>query len=199
MANLQRIIPLLTLGVLLALWPSISQARPPATDNQESIFKRFQVNFALDAAAPLLFRDTKDRRTEATRVFHLGGRVGFLFGDPRVDLHRFGIGVGIASVARSESRHLMAIDPHALLSVGRAFNMQLGLGFRAAAGTEGFRENYGGLLGSLELRYSFLPASDKGKVSITPAVFASFILTPKQVSYSSAFIGARIELAIHKN
>ena len=186
-----------TLALLLLAAPA--SAREAAAEVDAGPFtKRFGVSIAVDSAGPLLFKDTPDARLEETRVFQYGARLSFRLGDPRFDKHRGGLALGVSSVARSSTRRLIALDPYFVYAAGQSLQVQIGLGARIGLGTEGFRQNYTGILGLVELRYAFINKGGTSPVTVTPGIYAQFVLNPKTPAYSSAFVGARVELTIHK-
>ena len=167
-----------------------------------SVFSRFEVGLGLGAGGPLLFRDTPDATIEPPTVFQYGTRLGFRFGATEVDAHRFGLTLGFHSLARSASRKLAAFDPMLVYATGGATEIQFGLGARIPMAGDGFTLSdgsapYGGPMGALELRHSFIDGDADVPMGVVAGVFAETVLgTP--TDFSTAFVGARVDLTYRK-
>lgn len=174
-----------------------------ASSSDGSMFSRFEVGLGLSGSGPLLFRDTPDAQIEPPSVFAYGTRLTFRFGDPEVDAHRFGLGVGFQSLARSGSRKLGAIDPVLLYATGGATEVQWGLGARVALASDGFSLSdgstpYTGPLSSLELRRSFIDGEADVPMGFVAGLFAEAALG-SPTTFSSVFVGARMDLTFRKH
>jgi len=189
----------LTLATAIAAAPAHAQDE----SGGDSVFKRFEVGLGLGGGGPLMFRDTPDETLEAPTVFQYGTRLAFRFGDPKADPHRFGIAVGYHSLARSGSRKLGAVDPALVYATGGATEVQFGLGYRVGLGSDGFTiadgaVPYSGPLTSLELRHSFLDGDADVPMGGVAGVFAESTIG-RPASFSTAFVGARLDLTFRKN
>lgn len=189
--------------VLLLAGTALLVCAPGTARGEEGLFRRFEVGAGLDAGGPLLFRDTPDAQIESPTVFEYGTRLGFRFGTPGHDPNRFGVVVGWHALARSGSRKLASLDPMAVYAAGGDTEMQLGLGARVAIADEGFRLSDGrvpftGPLASLELRHAFVDDEAATPIGIVLGAFAEAVLG-SPTTYSTAFVGARIDLTYRKN
>lgn len=185
-------------AVALVAWtPALAQGSAP------SLFQGFEVGIGLDGGGPILFRDTPDERIEPPTVFQYGTRLSFRFGDPEVHHHRVGLGLGLHSLARSGSRKLGAVDPMALYATGGATEIQFGAGYRVGLAGNGFsiRDGsvpYGGPIGSLELRHSFIDGQADVPMGVVVGAFAEAVLG-SPTDFSTAFVGARLDLTFRKS
>lgn len=188
---------------LVATLVTQARADEPAPDAPTtSLFHRFEVGIGLDAGGPILFRDTPNASLDGPTVYQYGTRLGFRFGEPGVDAHRPGVTLGIHSLARATDRSLLAVDPQLVYATGGATELQFGAGWRVASASDGFRSGdevpYGGPLGSVELRHSFLDADATTPIGLVVGGFAEAVLgTP--TTYSTAFVGVRLDLTYRKH
>jgi hypothetical protein len=150
----------------------------------------------LDSAAPLRFTDTPDMRLDSTRVFGYGGHLGVMLGDELVDAHRVGLVVGYATVARSAERSLALVTPRLVYETGHPVMLQVGLGWAIPTGTAGFADQYGGLLSTAALQYSFRRAQPRSRLSATLGVVGQVIAATKDFDKSSVFVGAQLDLGV---
>lgn len=176
-------------------------ATPRAGDAQprRGFFDSFQVGLALLGAAPVLFTDVADARLEKTTAFQFGGRLAAFAGTELKDLHRFGLGLGYSVVARSPSRSLNYLTPTLLYEIGHPLVLQLALGWNVGLGTAGFASNYSGLHTAIALRYSFRQAQRASPVGVSAALTGGTVLSSTSLQYSTAFVGAQLELTYHPN
>jgi hypothetical protein len=159
----------------------------------------YSIRAGVEAAGPLMFRDTPDALSEETSVFAIGPRVGFLLGSELANVHRAGIGFSYLPAARSESRKLTFIPIYLMYETGHPLILQLRAGANLAGGTEGFKDNYGGFHAGMALRYSFLRQENWSPVSVSPGLLAFTNLSSESMQYSSAFLGIQIEVAYNTN
>lgn len=172
------------------------EASPPGRSLSD-IFDDYQLHVGLNSAGPLLFRDAPDAMLEELAVFQYGGTLAFLFGNEMADLHRLGIGLGYDLVARSASRDLAFFSPYLAYEIGHPLILQLGLGANVGLGTEGFAEHYKGFYSAAALRYSFRRGHHSSPVSVSLGLSGKFIAATEDLEYSSAFVGAQVELIYH--
>lgn len=180
--------------------PPAAPAAPAATARERAfgdITGSYQLQLALDSAAPVLFRDTPDKMLERTTAFAYGGRLAFLFGNERLDQHRIGLGLGYDLAARSDSRKLALIAPQLVYETGHPLILQLALGYAVGNGSAGFASNYGGVQTGATLRYSFLDRSRRSPFSVSFGLTGRVVAATKDFQYSSAFVGGQIELVFH--
>ena len=130
-------------------------------------------------------------------VFSYGAGLSRVFGDERVDRHRLGLGVRYDRVAKSADRKLSFITPHAAYEIGHPLVLHLDAGYAIASGTEGFKDNYSGWFGGFVLRYALRGADSHSPVSVSPGLVGRLIVTPDDSRFSSAFLGAQIEITYH--
>ncbi|MBS1125025.1 MAG: hypothetical protein H6Q90_7253 [Deltaproteobacteria bacterium] len=151
----------------------------------------------MGSAGPVLFKDTPDQMLESTTAFEYGGRLAFVLGNERLDLHRVGIGVGYDLAARSDTRKLAFITPQLIVETGHPLILQLALGGAIGRGTSEFASNYSGIYTGATLRWSFLDKTRSAPVSVSFGLTGRVIAATKDLQYSSAFVGGQIELVFH--
>jgi hypothetical protein len=202
---------LLATPCLLALLFANSAAAQQTTAGAQASFEgataggsssftdNYSIRLGLEAAGPLMFRDTPDGLSEDTSVFAIGPRLGFLFGNELTDVHRGGIGLSYLPTARSDSRDLALIPIYLMYETGHPLVLQLRAGYAVATGTEDFKDNYGGFHAGMALRYSFLSQEKWSPVSVSPGILAFTNLSTESMQYSSAFLGAQVEIAYNTN
>lgn len=130
-------------------------------------------------------------------MFLLGGHLGFVYGDELVDAHRFGISVAYDSIARSTDRTMALITPMVTYETGFPFQLEVGLGWSIPKGTTDFADNYGGVTSQATLRWAFQNRAKPSKVSVGLGLIGRVTATTSNFDYSSAFIGAQIDLGYH--
>ncbi len=157
----------------------------------------YQLHLSMDSAGPLLFQDTPDHMLDTTTAFEYGGRAAFLLGDERLDLHRFGLGVGYDLAAKSESRKLAFITPQLVYETGHPLILQLAVGAAIGSGTSGFASNYSGVYTGATLRWSFLDKRSTAPVSVSFGLTGRVVAATKDLQYSSAFVGGQLEIIFH--
>jgi hypothetical protein len=187
------------MGVLGAPLTTAIAHADPAADTTRTFgdsLHAYNVQLGLDSAGPVLFKDTPDMSLSDTTVFVYGGRLAFLFGDELADAHRIGLAVGYHTVARSDARSLAMISPELIYETGHPLILQVGLGWAITRGTEGFAENYSGFSPSASLRWSFL-GKPRSVVSAAIGLTGRVIVATKDFDYSSAYLGAQLELSFH--
>jgi hypothetical protein len=162
------------------------------------IFKSWAIHVGLITAAPLYFKDTPDTKLEATTVFQYGGRISFLLGDELLDLHRFGLGLGYAFVAHSDSRTASMFTPTLLYEIGHPLILQVGIGYSVGIGTDKFASNYSGVYTQATLKYSFRSLMQRSPVGVSIGLHSSFVFSTTDIGYSSAYLGAQVELTYHQ-
>ena len=164
-----------------------------------SLTSNYSIRAGVEAAGPLMFRDTPDGLSEETSVFAIGPRLGFLFGNELTDVHRAGLGFSYLPTARSDSRSLSLIPIYLMYETGHPLILQLRAGAALATGTEDFKGNYGGLHAGMALRYSFLTEEKWSPVSVSPGLLAFTNISTESMQYSSAFLGVQLEIAYNTN
>jgi len=186
-----------------AAFPAVARAEPAAAHADESARKfadithSYQLQLALASAGPVLFKDTPDQMLETTTAFEYGGRLAFLLGNERLDVHRLGLGLGYDHAARSDSRNLAFITPQLIVETGHPLILQLAVGAAIGKGTADFASNYSGLFTGATLRWSFLDKHRTAPVSLSFGLTGRVIAATKDLQYSSAFVGGQIELVFH--
>jgi hypothetical protein len=184
-----------------AAWAQTAGASAQASGNAQlggsgagTFFDNYSIRLGFQSGGPLLFRDTQDGRVEQTSVFQFGPRVAFLFGNEVRDVHRAGIGFAYLPTARSDSRHLRFIPIYLMYETGHPLVLQATMGANIATGTAGF-SNYGGVHTGVALRYSFLSESRWSPVTVSPGIVANANVSTSNMQYSSAFLGAQIDVS----
>ncbi len=172
---------------------------PPASRPFKSVFSNFQIHLGLEIAGPVLFADTPDATLESTTTFQYGGRIAFMFGQEILDLHRLGIGVSYDFVAQSDTRELSFVAPYLIYEIGHPLILQVSLGGSVGVGTAGYASNYTGVHTGVALRYSFLRAKRLSPISVSLGLTGKFVFAVRDLRYSSAFVGAQIEIIYHSH
>jgi len=188
-------VALTSFGMALAL-PSVASADEPARRFSD-ITHTYQLQLAMASAGPVLFQDTPDQMLEETTAFEYGGRLAFLLGNERLDVHRVGLGVAYDLAARSDSRKLAFVTPQLIVETGHPLILQLALGGAIGSGTSGFASNYSGLYTGVTLRWSFLDKRRAAPVSVSFGLTGRVIASTTDLQYSSAFVGGQLELVFH--
>jgi len=173
-------------------------ATASASSGASDWFSNYSIRLGFEAAGPLLFRDTPDRRVEETTVLQFGPRLAFLFGHEINDIHRAGLGVSYLSVAKSDSRRMTFIPIYLMYEIGHPLVLQATAGANLTSGTDGFASNYGGVHTGLALRYSFQAADKWSPVTVSPGIAAQANLAG-DMQYSSVFLGAQLEIMYDTN
>lgn len=183
--------------LVLITWSAQVVAEEPAPADHPSMFKSYQVHLGLQAGGPLLFKDTPDARLQSTSAFQFGGHLAFLFGTELRHLHRFGLGLAFATLAKSDTRDAETVTPYLVYEIGHPIVLQAGLGWAIGVGTSNFAENYSGFYAGAALRYSFRSEKHPSPVGVSLGVTGSFVAATKSLQYSTAFLGAQIEMIYH--
>lgn len=194
--------PVLVASAALLVLPRVAAAEDAAAATTAEVTERplgvklhaISLEVGLDSAAPLRLTDTADMRTEPTRAFLFGGHVGVAIGDPLRDAHRLGVAIGYATVARSASRSLALVTPRLTYETGHPLMLQVGLGWAIPTGTAGFADQYGGVLTTAALRYSFRRAVPRSLVGATLGLTGQVVAATKAFERSSVFLGAQLDL-----
>ena len=160
-------------------------------------FNSFQVHLGIESAGPVLFQDTPDGRVEEASVFEYGARLGFLFGEELLDLHRLGASVRWDSIATSEAHDLRFITPQVLYEIGHPLILQAGVGYSFASGTDGYAEKYKGWATSAAVRWSFRRRSNASPLSTSLGLVGQFVAA-STFEKSSAFVGLQLEVIFHR-
>jgi hypothetical protein len=183
-----------------ALWllgPLTATLSTPAVAAEGPIFSRWEARVGASTAGPVLFNDAPDQRIEPTTAFEYGGQGTFLFGRVDDDFYRFGLGVGYAGMARSASRNMRLLTPRAVFETGGVFHVQAGLGYAVTLGTDGFTEHYDGVYSRLALRRDFRDPDSESPMGVALGLCSDFIASTESMRYSSAFVGAEIDVIFH--
>ncbi len=158
-----------------------------------SYFSNFQVGGGIEGGGPLFFKDTPDQTLDKTTVFLYGGKISFLFGHYKNDVHKVGLETNFNLIAKSKDRTLMYLSPALVYSVGFPFVLESSLGYTIALGTKDFAENYSGIFSGIELKYVF-NNNDSSPVLISLGLTGKFILPIKDMTYANSFAGISLEI-----
>ncbi len=183
--------PFLLFGSLLATLST------PAVAADGPIFSRWEARLGGTTAGPVLFKDAPDQRLEPTTAFQYGGQGTFLFGRVDSDFYRFGLGLGYTGMARSASRNMRLVTPRVVFETGGVINFQAGLGYAVTTGTDGFKQHYDGVYTRLAVRRDFRDLDSSSPMGVALGLCTDFIASTESMSYSSAFVGAEIDVIFH--
>jgi hypothetical protein len=170
-----------------------------ATTGSSEFFDNYSIRLGLEAAGPLLFRDTPDGMVEETTVYQFGPRVGFFFGHEIRNIHRGGLGLSYLFTGKSESRSLTFIPIYLLYEIGHPLILQAAAGANLTTGTKDFADQYSGIHTGLALRYSFFSADSTSPITVSPGIAARANLVTDDMQYSSVFLGAQVEIMYNTN
>ncbi|MDA3863413.1 MAG: hypothetical protein PF689_06035 [Deltaproteobacteria bacterium] len=161
------------------------------------VYKSFQIQLGMDFSGPIMFKDVPDNNIDELTVFKYGGYLNFVLGNEQLDLHRFGLGVSYFKVAESDERDLSFINPYFIYEIGFPFILQLKAGYTITQGTKDFKDNYSGIYGGINLKYSFVEAGNSVPVSVSAGLGLDAIIAAESFEYSSVFAGLKIEIIYH--
>jgi hypothetical protein len=70
-------------------------------------------------------------------------------------------------------------------------------GYTITQGTKDFKDNYSGIYGGINLKYSFVEAGNSVPVSVSAGLGLDAIIAAESFEYSSVFAGLKIEIIYH--
>lgn len=179
---------------MAAAAPKEEKTAPTESRPFKKIIQNFSVQFGLDAAGPLYFKDTADGRLEELNVLQYGGHLNLMLGSMQLDRQRLGLGFFFAPTAISENRNLSYMTPYLVYETGRDWVLQLEAGYNLTRSSKDLEKNYEGMYLGSGISYVFLKPSSKAPFHVALGLKGRAVINTSQPEYSSMFVGLQLEL-----